>query len=86
MEAECLYTHKGWFGVCPIYLADTYTDGPTLIERRPLFRPLMLLSELGFSLAMTTLDLMGDESERLFLLRITGELDPPISDRDLPRM
>lgn len=81
-----LFTHKGWFGFCPIYLADTYSEGPTVVERRPLFIPLMWLSEFGFACALSARQLLGDQSEPLFPLRITGELIPPISEDDLPRL
>ena len=40
-----LLTHKGWFGFCPIYLGDVYSDATVIVERRVWLRPVMVLSQ-----------------------------------------
>jgi hypothetical protein len=40
-----LLTHRGWFGICPIYMGDVYSDAPVIVERHRLLRPLMKLSQ-----------------------------------------
>lgn len=39
-----LLTHKGWFGICPIYMGDVYSDAPVIVERHWSLKPLMKLS------------------------------------------
>lgn len=46
--AETWYTHKGWFGACPIYLSGVEADGPTIEPRHWIFAPLMWISEAAF--------------------------------------
>jgi hypothetical protein len=38
------YTHKGWFGVCPVLLANLDTDAPNVEPRHRVFTPLLYLS------------------------------------------
>jgi len=42
------FTHKGWFGFCPVYLANLETDSPVVHERHKFLLPLFILSELFF--------------------------------------
>lgn len=49
--AEVWYTHKGWFGACPIYLSieQIVADaGPTIEPRHWVYAPLMWISEAAF--------------------------------------
>lgn len=67
-------THKGWFLLCPVYLADINTDGPYVEERR--FIPVWWFS---FSACLVDVFLsiavqMGYEP--LYPILITGELNP----------
>lgn len=45
--SEITWTHKGWFGFCPIYLAEVESDGPIVDHRHWSLLPLMWLSELA---------------------------------------
>lgn len=38
------FTHRGWFGICPVYLANLHSDAPMVHERRPWMLPLMMFS------------------------------------------
>jgi hypothetical protein len=80
-----VFTHRGWFGVCPVYIGDTYTQAPTLVERRAWLRPLYVFSEALQGLCCAVLSRLDPEFEPGWAIMITGELDPPIADADLPR-
>ncbi|HEX7687364.1 MAG TPA: hypothetical protein VF453_06645 [Burkholderiaceae bacterium] len=72
-----LLTHKGWFGVCPVYLGDLDTEAPLIDPRSPLLIPLFLLSEAMFGLCFTVLAAAGRENPG-WALKITGKLRRPI--------
>ena len=38
-------THKGWYGFCPVYIAETAADAADWGPRSPLLEPLALLSQ-----------------------------------------
>lgn len=62
------FTHKGWFGLCPVYIAeDDSIEGPRLEPRLPFTEWLIHLSAWVY-------DLLNAES---FPIMFTGELDPP---------
>lgn len=33
MTPPVTFTHKGWFGLCPVYIGDINTEGPCLDPR-----------------------------------------------------
>ncbi len=70
-------THKGWFGLCPVYLGDFESDEPLVCERHWFFAPLMILSELIFDLCFFAQDMAGAEPTG-WPIRVTGRLDEPI--------
>jgi hypothetical protein len=61
------FTHKGWFGIAPVYMADVDTDSPRLEPRVPFTGWLISLSAAIF-------DLLNAEA---FPIKFTGELTPP---------
>ncbi len=61
------FTHKGWFGLCPVYIAELDSDGPRIENRFPATAWLIHLSAWIF-------DTMNAEG---FPITITGELRPP---------
>lgn len=63
-------THKGWFGICPVYFGRLDTEAPLVVERHKLFLPLMMVSEFVFGLAL----MFSEDPE--WCLMITGELPP----------
>lgn len=70
-------THKGWFGLCPVYLGAIGSDAPHVHERHWLFWPLLELSHLFFELCFLVQDMAGAEPTG-WPLRITGRLREPV--------
>lgn len=60
------FTHKGWFGLCPVYMADVETDSVRLEPRIPFTGWLINVSAAIF-------DLLQAEA---FPVQFTGELKP----------
>lgn len=73
-------THKGWFGICPVYFADLGSGAPLVMERHWLLQPLMMASELFFATVFMLAILLDKDFSPEWPLVVTGELDPP---RDL---
>ena len=61
------FTHKGWFGLCPVYMADVETDSVRLEPRIPFTGWLINLSAEIFNLM----------NAGYFPVQFTGELKPP---------
>ena len=62
------FTHKGWFGFAPVYLADIDSRDNMVVAAR--YRLDFLVSVNAFIFQM-----LGAEQ---FPFRITGEMNPPI--------
>lgn len=77
-------THKGWFGICPVYFAGLHSSAPLVIERHWSLVPLMLLSECLYGLVFVVGSFLAG-FEPAWPLCVTGELEPhraiTISDR-----
>lgn len=71
---EVEFTHKGWFGICLIYIAELESDEPVIVERHWLFGPLFYASELLYDVCFFLHGMMDPEFEPYFPLRVTGEL------------
>lgn len=71
------FTHKGWFGLCPVYFAGLETGCPAILERHWSLVWLMTFSEWLYALAHWTIHLFDPERELFWPLRVTGELTPP---------
>ena len=78
MKATVSLTHKGWFGICPVYFANLDSAAPLVVERHWSLLPLMLLSECCFGLVFVLGSFLGG-FEPAWPLRVTGELAPPKS-------
>lgn len=63
------FTHKGWFGLCPVYIAETYTECPHLEPRYPFTEWLLDISEFMFNV----MGAMNPHDEGYFPIKITGE-------------
>lgn len=63
-------THKGWFGLCPVYMGDLGSDAPFVAARSPWLEPLFDLSKGIFRIA----HLWFAPTWPLF---VTGELTHP---------
>jgi hypothetical protein len=73
------FTHKGWFGVCPVYIRDLETDAPGITPRmdNTLFEALFWISHFGFLAFFTVADVLAPKWQPGFLITITGELLVP---------
>ena len=73
------FTHKGWFGICPVHFANIGSPAPHINPRHWCLEPVMILSEVLFSTYFwlrTTLDPTFDPQ---WPLQVTGELEKPIT-------
>ncbi|HEX4918049.1 MAG TPA: hypothetical protein VFV43_09155 [Limnobacter sp.] len=69
------FTHKGWFGLCPVYVGDINSEAPLLSARWDCVEWLMDLSEAVFSVTMPIHHwLTGNEP--MWPIRITGIIKP----------
>lgn len=75
MDEQIHFTHKGWFGICPVYFADTYSDAPVVDPRHWSLAPLFWLSEWLFTLAFIVIEMADPDAEPQWPLRITGEIN-----------
>lgn len=80
MRSTVTYTHKGWFGVCPVYLADIETDigGPTVDPRHWTLEWLMDLSEAVFGVCIHIRAALDASYLPMWPIVVTGELVKPI--------
>lgn len=77
MKVTVSYTHKGWMGLCPVYLADPYGPNPRVDARHAWLEWLHDLS-LGIFRFLMQIRLRQDPNyEPLWPLVLTGELNPP---------
>lgn len=76
IPGQAKITHKGWFGLCPIYMGtmDGDESAPLIVERHWVFVPLFLLSELIFSVMFAAISLFDLTYEPEWPIRVTGEL------------
>lgn len=70
-------THKGWFGLCPVYLAAPDSAGADVHERHWVFAPLMWLSLALYGLCFAIAEAMDPLFEPQWPLKVTGQLAKP---------
>ena len=68
------FTHKGWFGLCPVYIGDINSEGPMLSARWDCIEWLMDLSEAIYSVVMPVHHWITGE-EPMVAIRITGLIE-----------
>lgn len=66
-------THKGWFGLCPVYFGGLDTLAPLVAPRHWVFKPLMVLSEICFYLVFRVVSFIDPDFQPMWPLKITGE-------------
>jgi hypothetical protein len=69
------YTHKGWFGICPVYIANPYHECPTLTPRAWWAAPLMWVSIKLQETGIAICSYMDPEWEPVWKIRLTGTFD-----------
>jgi len=67
-------THKGFFGICPVYFADLDADCPFVDPRHWIFEPLFWLSESVYGLLITVGSMINPDYDPEWPLFVTGEL------------
>lgn len=67
-------THKGWFGICPVYFGNPYGSAPLVVERHWCFLPLMMISEWIYGLSFFIISVFIPDYQPAWPLKITGEL------------
>lgn len=72
------FTHCGWFGVCPVYMADIDGEAPVVHPRHILLAPLFWLSEALFALLSLIASGVCPQWEPVWPLRVTAELRRPL--------
>jgi hypothetical protein len=78
MTPPITFTHKGWFGLCPVYIGDINTEGPCLDPRHWSLSWLMPVSEAIFGMAFWIMTTINPDYEPMWPIRITGKLAQPI--------
>lgn len=69
-----IFTHKGWFGFCPVYFANLETPSPLVHERHWSLLPVMILNEWIFGFMFWMKTAIDPEYEPQWPLRVTGEI------------
>jgi len=67
------YSHKGWFGFCPIYVNNPYSNCPDVCPRRPWLMPLMRLNIEIQRLAVGVCMMMDPYWSPVWKVRLTGK-------------
>lgn len=77
MQTQVTLTHKGWFGLAPVYFGNLESEAPAVIERHWSLGWLIDVSDAFFQLANVLASIANADHEPFFALRVTGELTPP---------
>jgi hypothetical protein len=72
MTAPPFYTHKGWIGLCPVYIANRHSASPDIKPRYPLTEWMLYLSLWLFDLFGP----MTGSDNGSIPIRITGKAKP----------
>lgn len=78
MKVKIELTHKGWFGLCPVYIGDPDGEMPMIDPRHWAFSPLLWFSEFLFFICIELILLAKPDAEPGYPLSITGKLRRPI--------
>ena len=76
---ENTYTHKGWFGIAPVYISEPESDAPGIEARWPALEWLVDLSEVVFGLVFSAMEIVAPDHEPMYPIRITGRLKEPVT-------
>lgn len=76
-DESYVFTHAGWFGICPVYLGNLETEVPVVIERHPSLRHLFALSEYFQQFRIWFWSVVKSDYEPVFTFHVTGELVEP---------
>lgn len=79
MKVKVNYTHKGFFGIAPIYLASIDTECPEIIHRNFLVLPLVHISVAIWALIFWLKGVADPAYQPEWPMLITGPLKKPIT-------
>jgi hypothetical protein len=68
-----VFTHNGWFGFCPVKIADPYGGEPCLAARWWWLEPLFDMNEGIQGAVILLCSAMNHEYEPMWRIRVTGE-------------
>lgn len=84
-ELGTRYTHYGWFcGLCPVYLADLGSEGPTVVERNWVPSWWMGIVEWLFGQFIFVNSLLDPEYEPMFPIAISGKINRSSTKAEKP--
>jgi len=69
------YTHKGWFGICPVYLYNTDKDPIGIAPRWECVVPLFVVSEWFQGASIWLCTLANPMYVPYWKIKVTGELN-----------
>jgi hypothetical protein len=72
---SCKPTHKGWFGICPVYIAGLDSHELHVWERHMIFMPLFWFSAAMQGVCIFIISMLKADYEPAFAVRITGRVD-----------
>lgn len=80
MKQRIVLTHKGWYGLCPVYIGALDSDEPIMGWRHWAAAPLFWISMvIEFTIVQAML-FSNPDVETSLPLRVTGRLDKAIID------
>lgn len=68
------YTHKGWMGMCPMYIGKLDTECPDLLPRHEVFASLAHFAIFLQGMAITVCSFVNPEWTPTWVIRVTGKL------------
>lgn len=68
------FTHKGWFMLCPIKVAQPESHAPCVAARWLVLEPWFTVNEAAQSLMIWVLTMIDPDYEPMWMFKITGEL------------
>lgn len=72
------YSHKGWIGICPIYIGNVNHESPDVLPRLPMTDWFLILNLWIFDV-VAKLSMIDDDGS--IPIRITGKLNEPITNK-----
>ena len=74
-----MYTHYGWFGLCPIYLANPYGRSPDVVARKKWLHGWLRFNVELQKVAIATCVVINPQWRPTWKIRLSGRLPSPVS-------
>lgn len=72
------YTHYGWFGFCPVYLANPFSHCPDVVARKAWLHWLLKLNVFVQQVSIATCKSFNEDWEPAWKIRLSGKLSSPV--------